>query len=90
MIIVFGSLTLAPGQRDAFLRGSRIAVEAARQTDGCLDLAVSPDLLDPDRVNVLEAWESADALERFRGDGPGEDLSDLIRSYDISQREISE
>lgn len=90
MIIVFGSLTLVPGQRDAFLRRSRVAVEAARQIGGCSDFAVSPDLIDPDRVNVLECWESAEALERFRGEGPGEDLSALILHYDITQRELED
>ena len=90
MITVFGSLALVPGQRDDFLRRSRSAVEAARRTDGCRDFAVSPDLIDPDRVNVFECWKSAEALERFRGEGPGEDLSALILRYDITQRGLGD
>lgn len=78
MIIVSGRLYIAPGRREAFLTGSREAVEAARRAPGCRDFVVAADPLEADRVNVYEEWESETKLEAFRGEGPGEDLSALI------------
>ena len=33
-------------------------VEKARGADGCLDFAITDDLLDTGRVNLFERWES--------------------------------
>lgn len=41
-------------------------VRRARQADGCLDVAVSADTLDPRRINDYERWDSWDALEAWR------------------------
>jgi quinol monooxygenase YgiN len=70
MIVVAGALTLDPGGRDEYLRGCADVVAAARKTQGCLDFALSPDLLDPGRINVFERWQSQEDLHRFRGSGP--------------------
>jgi quinol monooxygenase YgiN len=70
VIIVAGALIVDPDGRDAYLEGCRTAVEAARQADGCLDYALSPDLLEPDRINVYELWASQEDLQEFRGSGP--------------------
>jgi hypothetical protein len=41
----------------------------ARITAGCLDFALSADLIAPGRINVLERRESQAAVEAFRGSG---------------------
>jgi quinol monooxygenase YgiN len=92
MIVVAGSLLVDPGARDAYLEGCREVVAAAREAEGCLDFALSPDLLEPGRINVLERWESAAALERFRGSGPPDDqLTQLLEirvgEYEVGVRE---
>ena len=78
MIIVSGKLYVRPGERENFLTRSAAAVLQARRTNGCLDFIVAADPVEPDRVNVYEEWESEDALLRFRGDGPGDELSSNI------------
>ena len=78
MIIVSGRIYVRRGRRDAFLAASMEAVMAARRSSGCLEFVVAADPIEPDRVNVYEQWESEEALLRFRGDGPGEDLSSSI------------
>ncbi|MEZ4699191.1 MAG: antibiotic biosynthesis monooxygenase family protein [Rhodothermales bacterium] len=88
MIIVSGKLYIQTGQRDAFVTRSTAAVVAARQTPGCRDFAVSPDPVDPDRVNIFEEWESMEALEAFRGSGPDDPLFALIVRADIAEREL--
>src|SRR5215208_4417494 len=79
MIIVAGSVTVDAAERAAYLTGCVPVVEAARATPGCLDFALSADLVDDGRINVYERWESADALHDFRGSGPpGEQLAKLL------------
>ncbi len=89
MIVVAGTLTIAAGRRDEFLGRCRPVVAAARSARGCLDFRQDADLLEPDRVNVYEAWESVDAVEAFRGDGPGADLADAIVDANVHQYEIA-
>ncbi|WP_233521353.1 putative quinol monooxygenase [Streptomyces triticagri] len=61
----------------------------ARAADGCLDFALSADLLDPDRINVYERWESDETLARFRGAGPTGDQAAKIRDAEVSKYRIS-
>lgn len=78
MVIVAGRLILKNGARDRFLAASEPAVRLARCATGCRDFAVSADLIDPNRINVYEEWETRDDLTRFRESGPDAALMDLI------------
>ena len=64
MVIVAGHITVDPEQRESYVAGSVSVVENARRADGCLDVAVTADLLDPGRVNLLECWQAA--VKAFR------------------------
>ena len=70
MIIVAGHVTVSPEERETYLAGSVIIVEQARPAEGCLDISISADLIDPTRVNLYERWESQAALDAFRRSGP--------------------
>ena len=74
MVIVAGHITVEPQQRESYLAGCVSVVEQARGTTGCLDFAITADLIDPGRVNVFERWESQAAVETFRGSGPSNGL----------------
>lgn len=89
MIIVSGRIYLRPGTRQDFLTRSAAAVVQARRTEGCLDFVVAGDPVESDRVNVYEEWESEDALLRFRGDGPGEDLSSSIVRAKVARHMVA-
>ena len=89
MIVVAGALHVAADARAAFLEGCRAVVEQARAAQGCLDFALSPDLVDPRRVNVLERWETADDLARFRGSGPSDAQNAAIESADVREYEVT-
>ena len=56
MVIVAGHIKVDPEQRDSYLAGCMSVVETARRADGCLDFAITADLLDPGRVNLFERW----------------------------------
>ena len=89
MIIVAGKLKIKKGERQAFLKTSLAAIIQARATPGCLDFVVSADPLEDDRVNIYEEWETQGQLDQFRGDGPGDELGNLIVDASVSQREFS-
>lgn len=88
MIIVSGKIYVQPGSRDQFLAGSLPAMTEARRTAGCRDFVVAADPIEADRVNIYEEWESAEALAKFRGSGPGDDLSALIVRAEVHEHEI--
>ncbi len=90
MIIVTGHLIVRADARDAYLAGCRADVEAGRAADGCLDFALSPDLLDPRRINVVERWQSRAAVEAFRGEGVGDDQSATILSASVVECDVSD
>jgi quinol monooxygenase YgiN len=90
VIIVAGALTVNPEELDAYLEGCVRVVSAARKAEGCLDFAVSPDLLDPGRINVYERWSSDEDLQRFRGSGPdGGQLAALL-NIDVGEYAVAE
>jgi quinol monooxygenase YgiN len=70
MVIVAGHITVEPQQRESYLAGCVSVVERARGAAGCLDCAITADLIDPGRVNIFERWESQAARETFRSSGP--------------------
>jgi quinol monooxygenase YgiN len=85
MLVVAGHLLVDPAGRAAYLDSCRAVVEQARGTDGCLDFALSPDLLDPARINVYERWESLEAAEAFRGSGPSSEQATAILGASVAE-----
>jgi quinol monooxygenase YgiN len=89
MVIVAGHITVDPEQRESYLAGSMSVVEKARRADGCLDFAITADLLDPGRVNLFERWESQAAVDTYRRSAPRKKqgaatLSVSVAEYDIA------
>jgi quinol monooxygenase YgiN len=89
MVIVSGHLVVAEEVRDDYLAGCVDIVGQARRAPGCLDFAISADLLDPARINVLERWDSQAAVEAFRGGGTGEDQGAMIVSASVSEYDVA-
>ncbi len=76
-------------RRDEYLDACVDVVQAARKAPGCLDFALSADLLQPGRVKVYECWQDASSVEAFRGSGPDDQLSELITGAEVSQYEVA-
>jgi quinol monooxygenase YgiN len=89
MIIVAGHLVIAGGQRDRYLAGCKEVVEQARRATGCLDFSITADLLDPDRVVILERWESRPAVEAFRDRGPSDEQMADISSASVTEYDVT-
>ena len=88
-IIVAGKLTVRSGSRDEFVEKSRNAVLLARKNEDCEDFSVSPDQIDPNRVNIFEKWKSRSALDAFRHAGPESDIFSLVESFDVNEYEVN-
>ena len=88
MVIVAGYLVVEPRQRESYLAGCEAAVRQARRTPGCLDFAISADLLDPSRIDVFERWESQAAVDAFRGSGPSDEQQGFIVSASVSEYDV--
>jgi quinol monooxygenase YgiN len=89
MLIVAGHLIVDPAERDAYVADCRAVVEAARAAEGCLDFAITADLVDPARVVVYERWAAEETLLAFRGSGPSGAQQERIKDAVIARYEIS-
>ena len=89
MLIIAGWLRVDPASRADYLEGCAAVVEQARSAPGCLDFALSADLLDPGRINVHERWESDEQLRAFRGSGPDVGQAAQIRDAEVLRYRIS-
>ncbi|MGZ6778972.1 MAG: putative quinol monooxygenase [Mycobacterium sp.] len=88
MVIVAGHLIVNPQRRDDYLAGGASVVDQARTAAGCLDFAISADLLDSTRINVFERWDSQESVQAFRGSGPGGEQAGMIVSAAVSEFDI--
>jgi quinol monooxygenase YgiN len=88
MVIVAGQVMVDPQHRGDYLKGCVEVVRQARRTPGCLDFALSADLLEPGRVNVFERWESMAAVEAFRGSGPSDEQGAAILAATVAEYDV--
>ena len=88
MVIVAGHIVVDPSQRDEYLSGCVDVVSQGRAAAGCLDFALSADLIDPGRINIFERWESQAAVEAFRGSGVDDEQGAAIASASVAEYEV--
>ena len=62
MIIIMGTVKLAPDRLDAAKPAMRRMVDASRAEAGCIAYAYAQDLLDPETIHVAEQWRDRAAL----------------------------
>jgi quinol monooxygenase YgiN len=66
MIIIAGYSLTEARRRDAAVEAFAGMVERARRHDGCLDLSISADSVDPERINLFECWRDQPSLNAWR------------------------
>ncbi|MFD0557084.1 quinol monooxygenase YgiN [Stackebrandtia endophytica] len=89
MLIIAGSLRVAPEDRDGYVASLDNLIRTTRAKPGCLDFVIAADPVDPGRVNLLERWESEELLAAHQAtaDVPEpvtEILTDTVRKYSIA------
>lgn len=90
MVIVAGHVVVDPEKRDDYLSACVDVVRQARRAPGCLDFALSPDVLEPGRVNIFERWESQAAVDAFRGGGPDFEQAALIVAASVCEYDVGD
>lgn len=63
MIIIAGHYRVDAAARDALIDTFRDLVTRSRAAHGCLDVAITADSVDPERVDMFEVWRDAAALD---------------------------
>lgn len=67
MIIIAGHSRVKKAiERDAAVAAFANMVERARKQDGCLDLSIGADTVDPERINVFECWRDQQSWDAWR------------------------
>ena len=89
MVIVAGHVVVDAEERNSYLAGCAEVVQQARRAPGCLDFAITADLLDPGRINIFERWQSQAAVEAFRGGGPSDEQQGAIKSASVAEYDVA-
>jgi quinol monooxygenase YgiN len=71
MLIIAGHTEVDPDDQDEALAFMRDLLTRARDAPGRVVLAITTDSVDPTRINYFERWESQEALDTARSNGPG-------------------
>ena len=66
MIIIAGYPLTEADKRDSAVAAIAEMVARARKHDACLDVAISADSVDPERINVFELWRDQQSLDAWR------------------------
>ncbi|GAA1397814.1 antibiotic biosynthesis monooxygenase [Pseudonocardia kongjuensis] len=88
-LVIAGPVYVDPGQQQAFVDAHKDLITAARAFQGCLDIAVTPDPVDPARVYLFELWESDERLQEWRAMAPvPADVPPIVRD-EVQLHQIS-
>ena len=87
MLIIAGYSTVDAEKQDEYVAAFRDLVQRARAYEGCLDVAVTADPVDPTRIYVFEVWDSEESLQKWRKIANAPSV-DILRS-DVKKYEIS-
>jgi len=74
MIIIAGYELVDAQKRDGLVEAHRDLVSRAREFDGCIHVAITADSVDPERIDSVEVWRDAEAMERWRGQANAPDV----------------
>lgn len=66
MIIIAGYELVNETDRSKYVDAFRGLVSRAREFDGCVHIAITADSVDPERINTVEVWRDAEALDKWR------------------------
>lgn len=67
MIYVVATFHLHPGALEPFVGLAHAVIDASRREEGCIVYDLQASVTDPDRVVMVEKWESREALDRHFG-----------------------
>lgn len=87
MIIIAGYELVNAKDRDGYVAAFRGLVSRAREFDGCIHVAITADSVDPERVDSVEVWRDAEALNEWRNRAKAPRMKpkhSAVRRYDAT------
>ena len=90
MIIISGKIYVDKNKRDEYIAECTDLMARARKHPGCLGLVIAADPLETDRINNYEAWESEEALEKWRKVADAPSLAFDKERSDVQKHKVSE
>jgi quinol monooxygenase YgiN len=88
LLIIAGTLSVDPRDRDDYLVAVAEVTAHARQVPGCHDFVQAADPLEAGRINIFERWESDEDLMRFRQSAGPTPLLPPLLSADVAKYRI--
>ena len=88
MLIIAGHTEVDPDDRDEAVAVMRDPLTRARDAPGRLALAITAASVDPTRINNSERWESREALDTARSNGPGFERGEAMPSVSVAEYDI--
>lgn len=67
MIVVTGYITINPDMRAEVEAAVATLVPLTLAEEGCAQYSYAADLLDPNRINIIEQWETDEAMTAHMG-----------------------
>lgn len=89
MIIIAGHELVDASKRQEVVERFGDLVARARAADGCIHVAITADSIDEERIDVIEVWRDARALEVWRAQAGAPD-ADEIRFADVRRYEAQD
>ena len=90
MLIIAGHAEVDPDDRDEAVAVMRDPVTRACEAPGCLDVAITADSVDPTRIDNSERWESQQALDTARSNGPGFEQGGAMLTVSVAEYDIAD
>ncbi|HTV71375.1 MAG TPA: antibiotic biosynthesis monooxygenase family protein [Rhizobiaceae bacterium] len=90
MIIIAGYTRTDKGKRDASVTAFAGMVARAMQQDGCLDMSISADTIDPERVNIFECWRDQQSWDAWRKIARGPRFTPREAQVKLYRSEVAE
>jgi quinol monooxygenase YgiN len=88
MIIIAGYELVDAEKRDGVVEAHRDLVSRARAFDGCMHVAITADSVDPERINSVEVWRDAAAMDEWRKHADAPDVEEPkhmdVKRYDAT------
>jgi quinol monooxygenase YgiN len=89
MLIIAGTLDLAPENRAKLLEAAEPLMRASEAEDGCHTYRMTPDQLDAGRVRIFELWESEDAIAAHFGQPHMAEFGAAIGSLGVTGSDLT-
>lgn len=88
MLIIAGHFTVDVDRRDEYVAAFADLVSRARQAPGCLDVAVTADVVDAGRVYMYERWTSWHDVSAWRKVANAPEVNIEVTNADIAMWDV--